>query len=226
MTGLAWRWLGRVGHAAALAEQEARRDRILGGDPAAEAVLLCEHPPVITLGRSAEPGHVLASAAALADAGVEVVQTDRGGDVTYHGPGQLMIYPVVRLRGGVVALLEAIAGALAAVAAELGVDGAAWRRDPAGLWLDGEKLAACGLHLRRGVVVHGWAFDVATPPARWALIRPCGLSTPVVSLQTARARRGLGAPPAIGVVAELAGPRVVAALAEIGSARGAGEHGL
>ncbi len=207
-----WRWLGRVGHGAALAEQEARRDRILGGDAGAQQILLCEHPPVITLGRSANRAHVLASDAALAAAGVEVVQTDRGGDVTYHGPGQLMVYPVVRLRGGIVALLEAIAGALADVARTLGVDGAAWQRDPAGLWLDGAKLAACGLHLRRGVVVHGWAFDVATPPAMWALIQPCGLGTPVVSLAAARAARGLPPPPEVAVVAELAGPRIAAAL--------------
>ena len=212
MTPLAWRWLGRVGHAVALAEQEARRDRILAGDDGAQAVLLCEHDPVITLGRSADRSHVIAGDAQLATAGVELVQTDRGGDVTYHGPGQLMVYPVVRLRAGVVALLESIAGALAAVAAELGVDGAAWQRDPAGLWLDGAKLAACGLHVRRGVVVHGWAFDVATPPAMWALIQPCGLSTPVVSLAAARFARGLPAPPEVAVVAEIAGPKIVRAL--------------
>jgi lipoyl(octanoyl) transferase len=213
MTALAWRWLGRVGHAAALADQEARRDRILAGDPSAQAVLLCEHSPVITLGRSADRGHVLAAAAALAEAGVEVVQTERGGDVTYHGPGQLMIYPVVRLRRGVVALLEAIAGVLGEVAAELGVAGATWQRAPAGLWLGDAKLAACGLHVRRGVVVHGWAFDVATPPAMWRLIQPCGLATPVTSLEAARAARGLGPAPDVAIVAELTGPRIAAALA-------------
>ena len=209
---LGFRWLGRVSHADGFALQQARRDRILAGDTGAQAVLLCEHDPVITLGRSAERAHILATDAALAAAGVDVVQTDRGGDVTYHGPGQLMVYPVVRLRRGLVAFLEAIAGALAATAAALGVEGAAWQREPAGLWLDGAKLAACGIHLRRGVVAHGWAFDVATPPAMWALIQPCGLSTPVVSLAAARARRGLGPPPDVAAVAELAGPRLVAAL--------------
>jgi lipoyl(octanoyl) transferase len=142
-----------------------------------------------------------------------VVATDRGGDVTYHGPGQLMIYPVVRVRRGVVALLEAIAGALAVVSAELGVAGAAWRRDPAGLWLDGAKLAACGIHVRRGVAIHGWAFDVATPPAMWQLIRPCGLSTPVVSIAGARAARGAPPPPPIAEVATLAGPLLAARIA-------------
>jgi lipoyl(octanoyl) transferase len=217
---LPWQWLGRVDHAAAAADQEARRGRVLAGDDAAQAVLLCEHLPVITLGRSADRGHVLATDAALAAAGVTVAATDRGGDVTYHGPGQLMVYPVVRLRGGagVVALLAAIAGALGDVAAELGVPGAGWRRDPAGLWLDDRKLAACGLHVRRGVVVHGWAFDVATPPAMWQLINPCGLGVAGTSLAAARAARGLPPPPDVGVVAELVGPRVVRALAAIGLA--------
>ena len=209
---LAWRWLGRVGHAAALAEQEARRDRVLAGDSAAEAVLLCEHDPVITLGRSADRAHVVASAAALAAAGVALAPTDRGGDVTYHGPGQLMVYPVVRLRRGVVALLEAIAGALGAVAAELGVPGAAWRRDPAGLWLGERKLAACGLHVKRGVVVHGWAFDVATPPEMWRLINPCGLGRAGTSLAAERATRGLPPPPPIDAIARLAGPMIVDAI--------------
>ena len=176
-----------------------------------DTLVLVEHPHVITVGRAQK-----AKANVVAAGDVEVVEVERGGDVTYHGPGQLMVYPVVRLRRGLVAFLEAIAGALAATAAALGVEGCAWQRDPAGLWLDGAKLAACGIHLRRGVVAHGWAFDVATPAAMWALIQPCGLSTPVISLATARARRGLGAPPDVApdvaMVAELAGPRLVGAL--------------
>lgn len=211
-----WRWLGEVGHAEGLALQEALRDRLLAGDEAAAAVLLCRHPPTVTLGRSADPAHVLVSPEALAAAGVAVAQASRGGDVTFHGPGQLMVYPVVRLRRGVVAYLEAIAGALAAVAAELGVPGAAWRREPAGLWLptpDGDaKLAACGLHLRRGVAVHGWALDVATPASAWSAIVPCGLGTPVTSLDAERRRRGLPPAPPVAEVAALAGPRVAAAL--------------
>ena len=207
-------WLGRVRHADAVAAQEARRDRVLAGDDGAQAVLLCEHEPVITLGKNANGANVVAGAAALAADGVEVVQASRGGDVTYHGPGQLMVYPVVRVRGpgGVVGFLERIAGALAAVADELGVPGAAWRRDPAGLWLEDRKLAACGIHLRRGVAVHGWALNVDTPPARWRLIVPCGLraAAPPVSIAEARAARGLGPPPTIAEVAAIAAPIVSA----------------
>jgi lipoyl(octanoyl) transferase len=207
-----WRWLGRLGHAEALAEQEARRDRLIAGDAAASAVLLCEHPPTVTLGRNARRDHVVASPEALAAAGVTVVDVSRGGDVTYHGPGQLMVYPVVKLRGGVVAYLETIAAVLIDVAASLGVPGARWQRDPAGVWLDGAKLAACGLHVRRGVAVHGFALDVATPPAAWQAIVPCGLPTPTVSLDAARRARGLDPAPPVADVAVLVGPRLAHAL--------------
>ncbi len=213
MVELGWRWLGRLAHGEALAEQETRRTRLLDGDAAAAAVLLCEHPPTVTLGRHAEQAHVVASPAALAARGVTVVPTSRGGDVTYHGPGQLMVYPVVRLRGGVVAYLETIAAQLVEVAAELGVPGARWQRDPAGVWLDGAKLAACGLHLRRGVAVHGFALDVATPAAAWAAIVPCGLPTPVISLDAARRRGGLPPAPPVEEVAARVGPRLARALA-------------
>jgi lipoyl(octanoyl) transferase len=211
----AWTWLGRIGHAPAVALQEARRDRVLAGDEAAAAILLCEHDPVITLGRNADRAHILGAAAQLDAAGVVVAETSRGGDVTYHGPGQLMIYPVVRARGGVVRFLETVARVLAEVAAELGVPGAAWRRDPAGLWLGDRKLAACGIHLRRGVAVHGWALNVATPPAMWSLIVPCGLtsSPPPTSIARERLARGLPAPPTIEEVAAIAGPRLARALA-------------
>ena len=171
-----WHWLGRVAYDRVLADQLALRERVWAGEPG--AVLLCEHPPVITLGRSANRANVL-------DAGdVPVVQIERGGDVTYHGPGQLMIYPIVRVTS-VVGFLSAIAGALAQAAATFGVPGAEFRRDPAGLWLGDAKLAACGIHIARGVSVHGWALDVATPTEAWQRIRPCGLSVPQISITRA-----------------------------------------
>lgn len=202
---ITWHWLGRAGYRRVLADQLAARERVwAGGDG---VVLLCEHPPVITLGRSAEPSNVLASPEALISAGVTVETIERGGDVTYHGPGQLMIYPIVRLRRGVVEFLERVAGAIVDAAAALDAPGAAWQRNPAGVWKDSAKLAACGIHVARGVSVHGFALDVSTPREAWARIRPCGLASPQVSLAALR-----GAPIGVDRVAIEVGPRVVTAL--------------
>jgi lipoyl(octanoyl) transferase len=194
----AWRWLGRAEFRRVLDDQLAARERVWAGEPG--VVLLCEHPPVITLGRSATTANIL-------DAGdVPVERIERGGEVTYHGPGQLMVYPVVRL-ASVVRFLEAVASAIAEACAALGVPGAAWRRDPAGVWLDGKKLAACGIHVARGVSVHGFALDVDTPAQAWRAIRPCGLEVPQISLA-----RALGAAITVEQVALAVGPRVARAV--------------
>lgn len=194
----AWRWLGRAEFRRVLADQLAARERVWAGEPG--VVLLCEHPPVITLGRSASVANILAAG------DIPVERIERGGEVTYHGPGQLMIYPVVRLRS-VVGFLERVAGAIAETCAELGAPGAAWRRDPAGVWIGDRKLAACGIHVARGVSVHGFALNVDTPPDAWRAIRPCGLDVAQISLAGAR-----GAPIAVAEVAELLGPRVARAV--------------
>ena len=193
-----WRWLGRAEFRAVLADQLAARERVWAGEPG--VVLLCEHAPVITLGRSASPANILAAG------DIPVERIERGGEVTYHGPGQLMIYPVVRLRS-VVGFLERVAVAIAETCAVLGAPGAAWQRDPAGVWLDGKKLAACGIHVARGVSVHGFALDVDTPPSAWRAIRPCGLEVAQISLTRAR-----GAPIAVADVASELGPRIARAV--------------
>jgi lipoate-protein ligase B len=206
---LAWHWLGRLPYADGVAEQVRRRDRLLGGDGGAAGVLLLEHEPVITLGRRADATHLLASPGELAGRGIAVTRTDRGGDVTYHGPGQLMVYPIIRLRGSLLAFLRATAEALARTAAAFGVAGAEWRCNPAGLWLGERKLAACGVHMHRRTTSHGFALNVATPAEMWALIVPCGLSgVGVTSLAEARP----GPAPEVAAVAAVAGPHLCAAL--------------
>jgi len=139
-----WRWLGRVPFAATAREQERLRAAVLRGD-APETLLLCEHDPVITLGRSANPAHVLAPRAELARRGVEIAAASRGGDVTYHGPGQLVGYPIVRLRDGVIGHVTAMARGIASVLAELGID-ARWRRDTPGLWVGDADADADNVH--------------------------------------------------------------------------------
>ncbi|HET6611081.1 MAG TPA: lipoyl(octanoyl) transferase LipB [Kofleriaceae bacterium] len=209
---LSWRYAGRVPYDDAIAEQEIARRRVIDGVAGAETLLLLEHDPVITLGKSAEPRHLLASPELLARRGIAVRTSTRGGEVTYHGPGQLMVYLVYRIRGSVEEYLATVAGALAEVAATLGVSGASWRRDPAGLWLGEAKLAACGLHISRRVAMHGFAFNVDSDPAAWSLIVPCGLPAPVISLAQARAQRGLLPPPPVSTIAPVVAAHVCRAL--------------
>lgn len=169
MIALPWAYLGRVDYAEVAALQERLRARILEGHAEAETLLFCEHEPVITLGRSAVRSHVLSDS-------IPIVASSRGGDVTVHGPGQLMVYPVVHIGRGLVAYLEAVGGAIAAELCVRGLN-AAFRREPAGVWLaTGEKIAACGLHLRRRVAVHGFALNVTDEILPlFDLVVPCGL---------------------------------------------------
>jgi lipoyl(octanoyl) transferase len=159
-------------------QERVREDVIAGRGP--ETLLLCEHDPVITLGRSARAEHVLASEGELARRGVAVHAASRGGDVTYHGPGQLVGYPILRLRGGLVRHLESMARGLAALLATFGV-AAAWRREAPGLWIDRgngnplAKICAFGVHVRHRVTVHGFALNVTTALDAFDLIVPCGL---------------------------------------------------
>jgi lipoate-protein ligase B len=186
----AWCWLGRVPFDRTVALQEALRERILRGE-AQDTLLLCEHEPVITLGRHARGEHVLMPAAELERQGIAVRPASRGGDVTYHGPGQLVGYPVYRLRRGLLAHMEAMAGAVIDVLAGLGLR-AEWRRDCPGVWIDERKICAFGVHIRRRVAIHGFALNVTTDPAAFRAIVPCGLRAAGV---TSLAELGVRPPP-------------------------------
>jgi lipoate-protein ligase B len=187
------------GRAAAL--QETLRDRLLAAPDAGEWLLLCEHPAVITLGRRARREHVLLGAESLAARGIALEAATRGGDVTYHGPGQLVGYPVFRLRRGVLAHVEAAARAVVEVLAGFGV-AAAWRRDCPGVWVQDEKICAFGVHVRRGVAIHGFALNVDPDLGAFGAIVPCGL--PGVR-PTSLARLGVRPPPLATVARLVAG---------------------
>lgn len=135
-----------------------------------DQVWFVEHPPVFTLGLAGDPAHVL-------DAGdIEVVQTDRGGQVTYHGPGQLVCYVLLDLkrRGiDIRGLVETLEGAVIDTVAQYGIE-AHGRRDAPGVYVEGRKLAAVGLKIRRGCSYHGLAFNIAMDLAPYARINPCG----------------------------------------------------
>jgi lipoyl(octanoyl) transferase len=189
-----WRWLGRAPFEETTALQERLRAAVLSGEEP-ETLLFCEHAPVITRGRSALAANILAPAAELERRGLSVEQASRGGDVTYHGPGQLVGYPVVRLRGGVVDHMTAMARAISRAVAELGV-ATEFRRSAPGLWTNDEKLCAFGVHIRSRVAIHGFALNVTTDLEAFNLIVPCGLvGARVTSLARLLAPLGVTPPP-------------------------------
>lgn len=150
-----------------------------------DQLLFVEHPPVITLGRNAREANVLFSREALRAAGVEVHETDRGGDVTYHGPGQVVGYPIFDLREwkrDVGAYVRAIERAIIEAIGEFGIDSGRIS-GATGVWVGGAKIAAIGVHLSRWISSHGFALNVETNLDHFKLIVPCGLIKPVTSLR-------------------------------------------
>jgi lipoyl(octanoyl) transferase len=181
--------LGTVEYRAAWALQQhiaAERQR----DAIDDTVLLLEHPPVYTLGRRATMEHVLLDAEQRATAGIDVVEVDRGGDVTYHGPGQLVVYPVVRLAGQrhVVDFVRALEEVAIVALASLEVIGE--RRDGlTGVWVGREKIVAIGVRVGAGgVTSHGLALNVAPDLLHFGGIVPCGLATEGVTSLAALGR--------------------------------------
>ncbi len=166
-------WLGRAPYDSVETRQESLRQGVLEGR-VEETFLLVEHDPVVTLGRNADDRFLRLPPEALVEQGVALHRSRRGGDVTYHGPGQLVGYPVVRVGKGVRAHVQAMAGAICDALAPLGVH-PEYRCDRPGLWLGQDKLAAFGVHVSRGVAIHGFALNVTTPPSAFGVIVPCGL---------------------------------------------------
>ncbi len=186
-------------YAPALAAQREHLDEVLAAREAATPeigrILLVEHEPVITIGR--RPGaarHLSATPERLARLGVEVCETDRGGDVTYHGPGQLVVYPILDLnvlRLGLHAYMRLLEGAVIEAVARFGVRA---QRDPSatGVWVEGvtgpepalAKVCAMGVRVRRWVSMHGLALNVSPDLSHFELIVPCGLERPVTSLDS------------------------------------------
>jgi lipoyl(octanoyl) transferase len=185
-----WAWLGKVGYAATLALQEKIRDAILAGR-GPETLLLLEHEPVITLGRHGNSANILTTQDQLGRLGVQVTRTTRGGDVTYHGPGQLVGYPVFRLRaGGVRAHMVRMGAAIQSVLADLGIE-AVWRAAQPGLWVGNDKICAVGVHVRRRVAMHGFALNVNNDLDGFEHIVPCGIANAGV---TSIAKLGVSSP--------------------------------
>jgi lipoyl(octanoyl) transferase len=199
---------GGAGYAEVLALQERLHARRAAGE-VGDTLLLLEHRPVYTLGRSASEGNVLYSEDALRRAGIERAVTSRGGDVTYHGPGQLVGYPMIDLARaglGVRALVEGIEQAIVATVAQWGVV-AAGRRDAPGVYVEGRKLASIGLRIRRSRSYHGLALNVAMDLGPFRRINPCGYA----GLEMTQLAE-LGGPADLGVVADALAPRLLRSL--------------
>jgi lipoyl(octanoyl) transferase len=175
---LHWEYLGRVPYAEGLALQAAARTGVKSG-AGPERLLLLEHPHVYTLGRNAAEGDVLAPPDWLAARGVEVAECDRGGQVTYHGPGQLVGYPIVNLspdRRDIRRYVRDLQEALIRTLGDLGIGGQPREgAEHIGVWVGSEKIASIGVHLSRWITTHGFALNVATDLAYFAGIVPCGL---------------------------------------------------
>ena len=176
--------LGRVGYKDAWDIQlDLVRARKAG--TACDQLVLVEHPPTITLGRNADATHVLADTSRLRALGIDVQETDRGGDVTYHGPGQVVAYPILDLkawRRDVSAYLRALEDVMIATLCDFGIPSQRVE-GLTGVWVDNAKIGALGVHLSRWVTSHGLALNVATDLGHFGLIVPCGLSKPVTSME-------------------------------------------
>lgn len=156
--------------------REAVRQHVLD-----DTLILVEHSPVITLGRSANQRNVVASAELLAARGIDVVPIERGGDVTYHGPGQLVGYPIRHIGRNIRKHVDAMISTLKDVLYAHNIE-SSWRDDTPGLWTQRGKIAAIGVDARRGVTMHGFSLNVTTRLEDYALIVPCGLQAPVTSM--------------------------------------------
>ena len=164
------RWLGRVAYEPTWRAMQRFTDE--RDADTEDEIWLLEHPPVFTLGMAADPSHVLAAG------DIPVVQTDRGGQVTYHGPGQLVVYPLVDIRRlgiGVRDLVMQLEHSVIDLVAPFGVH-ALGRRDAPGVYVEGRKLASVGMRIRRGASYHGLALNVDMDLTPFAQINPCGIA--------------------------------------------------
>ena len=215
-------WLGRQPYRDAWALQKELAARRAAGE-IDDQLLLVEHDPVLTLGRQADDRHVRAAPEALAARGIEVIRVERGGEVTYHGPGQLVAYPILAIarRGLLVRpLVRALEAAMIETCAALGV--AAGRRDGhPGCWVDPDgtnprKIGALGIRIERGVTYHGIALNVDPDLRDFELIDPCGMPD-VVSTSIAAELGRADEPPSTEAVRNAAAIFAQAFVAGIGA---------
>jgi lipoate-protein ligase B len=185
--------LGRMGYAEAFALQQRLVEQRKRGE-IGDQLLFVEHPHVVTMGRNGRGENLLAAPELLERSGIDFHHTDRGGDVTYHGPGQIVGYPILDLREwkrDVLAYVRALEDVVIAALAEFGIEGSR-EAGATGIWVDGAKIGAIGVHISRWVTSHGFALNLETDLDYFRYIVPCGLTRPVTSMRAlgCRADRG------------------------------------
>ena len=175
--------LGQLPYADALELQRSAARARIAGDIPQDVLLLVEHPPVVTLGRTAKSAHLLSSPDALRERGVELFEVERGGDVTFHGPGQLVGYPIMDLKRHKQDLHWYLRQVEEALIRTLGYCGISAERNPGrtGVWTHGRKIASIGVHARDWVTWHGFALNVTTDLSYFDLIVPCGIDGVVMT---------------------------------------------
>jgi len=204
MVQLEWTFLGRVDYQVALRLQYVHAGRVASG--ANPRLFLLDHPPPITLGRSADRSHLRLTPEEYAAMGFGLPRSLRGGDGTYHGPGQLVGYPVASLDAAGCRVADWVRGHAEAIIGLLGMWGisASWSDVHPGIWVGRRKIAAVGFHISRRISTHGFALNLRPDLSHYDTIVPCGLSDPGV---TSMERLGIDAP-GMGEVAEALAGRI------------------
>ncbi len=168
-------YLGRMAYAPAWKLQEETRAEILSGN-GGEQLFLVEHPPTISLGRGEKGMNLLFNRDLLRSKGFDVIETNRGGKVTYHGPGQLVVYPIVDIQkfGGVKKFVFDLEEVMIRLLASYGIS-TERRCDAPGAWVNGKKIGSIGIHVRRHISIHGLALNVHPDLSHFDVITPCGI---------------------------------------------------
>jgi lipoic acid synthetase len=182
MTLLRTRWLGRLPYTEAWDLQRAFHQGRATGRTEDDYLLLLEHPPVFTIGRNGDASNLLVGMAGAEGSGAEVHHIDRGGDITFHGPGQLVGYPIIRLDDAkqIVPYVRKIEEVLIRTIADFGVEG--WREDGyTGVWTERGKVAAIGIRVSRRVTMHGFALNLHPDMSYFAMMNPCGITDRAVT---------------------------------------------
>jgi lipoyl(octanoyl) transferase len=181
--------LGTIEYSEALELQQSLRERVLAGE-LEDVLLLLDHPPVYTLGRRSGPGDLPMGEDWYRSQGIDIVRVDRGGGLTYHGPGQLVGYPIMRV-GDVPGFVHAIERAIVAGLAREGVEARVRKGHQfTGVWVGERKIASIGLHISRGVTTHGLAINVDNDLQPFEWVVACGMAEVRMTSVSAETRRG------------------------------------